>query len=144
MVLLDFVGWLLLLFVVVVVELLRVAVLVWPLRISFFGREFTWLWVVVPLRLLPKERVAAGWFCIEALLRVPACLSVGRVAADVGLLPFLVSPGCTVRPRLVDALPGRVPPLTAAADRDEPPWLIPLLLADLSLATPLADVRRRP
>ena len=80
-VLLDLVGWLLLLFVVVVVELLRVAVLVWPLRISFFGREFTWLWVVVPLRLLPKERVAAGWFCIGALLRVPACLSVGRVAA---------------------------------------------------------------
>ena len=142
MVLLDFVGWLLLLFVV---ELPRVAVLVWPLRISFFGREFTWLWVVVPLRLLPKERVAAGWFCIEALLRVPACLSVGRVAADVGLLPFLVSPGCTVRPRLVDALPGRVPPLTAAADRDEPPWLTtPLLLAGLSLATPLAEVRRRP
>ena len=140
MVLLDFVGWLLLLFVV---ELLRVAVLVWPLRISFFGREFTWLWVVVPLRLLPKERVAAGWFCIGALLRVPACLSVGRVGAAACLLPFCASPGRTVRPRLIE-LPGRVPPLTAAADRDEPPWLIPLLLAGLSLATPLADVRRRP
>ena len=38
-VLLDFVGWLLVLFVVEL--LLRVAVLVGPLRISFFGREFT-------------------------------------------------------------------------------------------------------
>ena len=99
----------------------------------------------MPLRLLPKERVAAGWFCIGALLRVPACLSVvAVVAVDVGWLPFCELSARTVRPRVVVTVPGREPPLTVADERDEPPPCPSSLLDGRSVATPLADVRRRP
>ena len=98
----------------------------------------------MPLRLLPKERVAAGWFCIGVLLRVPACLSVVVVVVDADLLSFSELTGCTVRPRVVVTVPGRVPPLTVAAERVVPTPCPSSLLDWRVVATPLAELRRRP
>ena len=92
--------------------------------------------------MLPKERVAAGWFCIGVLLRVPVCLSVVVVVVvvDADWLLFGELTGCTVRPRVVVTVPGRVPPLTVAAERVEPTPCPSSLLDWRVVATPLAEL----
>ena len=125
-----------------VVEVARVALVVLPLRISFFGREFTCPDTVLPLppRLMPVARVADDWLLFDA----------ARVVDEpTDLLLLLVAAlFCDARPRTVAVLPEALClalPTDDDVARAEPPlWLISPPPVERSLATPLADVRRRP
>ena len=125
-VLLDLVGWL----------LLRVAVVVWPLRISLFGREFTCPDVVEPLRFVPTARVAARWLLVVAVDRVVDCVLVVAVDRVVDCVLVTELRVCPERPR-VAVLVGRAPPTEDDETAELPPCPSSPPLDGRSDATPL-------